>query len=49
MTEKNKRDLQATEIFGSLHDFKEVKVRDHCHVTEKCRVSAHKKCNINSS
>ena len=24
------------------------KVRDHCHITEKCRVAAHWICNVNS-
>ena len=34
-------------ICGKLLDFGDNKVRDHCHITGKCRGSAHWSCNIN--
>ena len=33
-------------IFDNEHIDGDVKVRDHCHVTEKYRDSAHRDCNI---
>ena len=34
-------------ICDKLFDVGKNKVRDHCHVTEKCRDSAHCSCNVN--
>ena len=34
-------------ICKKLTDNDEVKVRDHCHITGKFRVAAHKSCNLN--
>ena len=34
-------------ICKKLIDNDEDKVRDHCHVTGKCRGAAHKSCNLN--
>ena len=34
-------------ICGNDYVDNDVKVRDHCHITGKCRASAHRDCNIN--
>ena len=34
-------------ICDKLFDVRDEKVRDHCHVTGKCRGAAHWSCNIN--
>ena len=34
-------------ICDKLFDFRDENVRDHCHITGKCRGSAHWSCNIN--
>ena len=33
-------------IWGNVYVEGDVKVRDHCHITGKCRGSAHRDCNI---
>ena len=50
MTEKNNGDFKNSIkcwIFGSGYVDNDVKVRDDCHVTGKCRRSEHRDCNIN--
>ena len=34
-------------IYNKLFDVRDEKVRDHCHVTGKCRGAAHFSCNVN--
>ena len=46
MTEKDNEDFwNSTKCW--ICDYGDVKARDHCHITGKCRVSAHRDCNIN--
>ena len=33
-------------ICGEKYDEKDVRVRDHCHITRKFRGSAHQECNL---
>ena len=33
-------------VCNKLCDKNDVKVRDHCHVTGKCKGSAHQSCNL---
>ena len=52
MTEKNKRNLEATKIchiYAILVDLKDVRVRNHCHITRKYRGSTHEKGNFSFS
>ena len=48
-TEENENFKNTTKCWICDNDCIEtdVKVRDHCHITGKCRVSAHRYCNIN--
>lgn len=36
-------------LCDKLHHVKDVKVRDHCQMTGKYRISAHQKCNVKKS
>ena len=50
MTKKDNEDFEnSTDCLICDNDYidNEVKVRDHCHITGKYRVSAHRDCNIN--
>ena len=46
----SQEDNQNNEDFENSTDHayveSDVKIRDHCHITEKCRGSAHENCNI---
>ena len=48
-TEENENFKNTTKCWICDNDYIEtdVKVRDHCHINGKCRVSAHRYCNIN--
>ena len=49
MTEKNEEAFQKTEechICDRKYTDKDVRVRDHCHITGKYRGSAHQECNL---
>ena len=48
-TEENENFKNTTKCWICDNDYIEpdVKVRDHCHITGKCGVSAHRYCNIN--
>ena len=50
MTKKDIEDLEnSTKCWICDNDYidNDVKVRDHCHITGKYRVSLHRDCNIN--
>ena len=50
MTKKDNEDFKNSMkywICDNNYIDNDVKVRDHCHITEKYRVSAHRDCNIN--
>ena len=38
--------MDECHICGEKYTDKDVRVRDHCHITEKCRGSAHQECNL---
>ena len=49
MTEKNKLDFESSEkchICNKQYSDKDIRVRDHCHITGKYRGSAHQDCNL---
>ena len=49
MTEKNKLDFESSEkchICKKQYSDKDIRVRDHCHITGKYRGSAHQDCNL---
>ena len=48
MTEKDKRDFESNDecyICNKKYSKKDIKVRDHCHITGKYSGSAHRDCN----
>ena len=47
--EDNENFKNCTKCWICQNDYvdNDVKVRDHCHITRKCRGSAHRDCNIN--
>ena len=50
MTKKDNEDfVNSTKCWISDNDYigNDIKVRDHCHITGKYRVSTHRDCNIN--
>ena len=50
MTEKDNKDFENSTkywINENAYFYGNVKVRDHCHITEKYRGSAHRDCDIN--
>ena len=50
MTKNDNEDFENSTIFWTCDNVyvdADVKVRDHCNITEKYRGSAHKDCNIN--
>ena len=50
MTKEDNEDFEDSTkcwIFDNDNIDSDVKVRDHCHITRKYRVSAHRDCNIN--
>ena len=50
MTKENEEEFQKTDechIFNKKYCEKDIRVRDHCHITGKYRGSAHQDCNIN--
>ena len=38
---------EACHICNKKYTYKDIRVRDHCHVTQKYRGSAHQDCNLN--
>ena len=49
MTKKDNEDFENSAecwICDNEYIDDDVKVRDHCHITGKCRASAHRDCNI---
>lgn len=49
MTEKNEKKFQeavACHICDRKYTYRDIKVRDHCHITGKYRGSAHQDCNL---
>ena len=49
MTKKDVEDFENSTkygIFDNAHVDDDIKLKDHCHVTGKCRCSAHRGCNI---
>ena len=50
MTNKHDEDFEnSTKCWICDHHYVDgdVKVRNHCHITEKCRGSVHRECSIN--
>ena len=50
MTERDNEDFKnSTKCWICVNDYvdNDVKVRDHCYISGKCRDSAHRDCNIN--
>ena len=47
MTAEEYEEFDRSKFVGKLIDLDDNKVRDHCHITGKCRGSAHWSCNIN--
>ena len=50
MTKKDNKDFENSTkcwICDNVYIDNDVKVRVHCHITGKCRGSAHRDCNIN--
>ena len=47
--EDNENFKNSTKCWICFNDYvdNDVKVRDHCHITEKYRSSEHRNCNIN--
>ena len=45
--EKHFKQAEECHICGRSHTEKDTRVRDHCHITGKCRGSAHQDCNVN--
>ena len=45
--ELNLKDADKCHICDKKYFEKDIRARDHCHVTGKCRGSAHQDCNIN--
>ena len=44
--EQNFKTMDGCHICGEKYTDKEVRVRDHCHITGKFRGSAHQECNL---
>ena len=44
--EQNFKTMDGCHICGEKYTDKDVRVRDHCHITEKFRGSAHQECNL---
>ena len=45
--EQNFKNHNKCYICNKKYSEKDVRIRDHCHITVKCRGSAHQDCNIN--
>ena len=45
--EQNFKPMDGCHIYGEKYTDKDVRVRDHCHITGKFRGSAHQECNLN--
>ena len=45
--EKNFKKADSCHICNKKYTDKDIRVRDHCHVTQKYRGSAHQDCNLN--
>ena len=46
--EQHFKTMDGCHICGEKYTDKDVRVRDHCHITGKFRGSAHQECNLNS-
>ena len=44
--EQNFKTMDGCHIFGAKYTDKDVRIRDHCHITGKFRGSAHQECNL---
>ena len=46
VNERNFKTMDRCHICGEKYTNKDVRIRDHCHITEKFRGSAHQDCNL---
>ena len=44
--EQHFKQTNKCNICNKKYSIKDVRVRDHCHITGKCRGSAHQECNL---